>query len=106
MIKKHWIRRYTELPSPVGSPFILQSWDTAAKGGPDNDWSVCTTWLKIEQRWYLLDVYRARVDYPTLKAKDEAHALQSDGSAGFLDYDLFRGRLQIVCVNHGLQRRR
>jgi predicted phage terminase large subunit-like protein len=47
----------------------VQSWDTASKGGPDNDWSVCTTWiLTRRKRWYLLDVWRRRVDYPGLKA--------------------------------------
>jgi predicted phage terminase large subunit-like protein len=72
MIKKGWIRRYTEYPSSDRGRFILQSWDTAAKGGPDNDWSVCTTWLMTDDcQWYLLDVWRQQVDYPTLKDKVE-----------------------------------
>ena len=75
MIKRHWPRRYTEFPSPDRGAFILQSWDTAAKGGPDNDWSVCTTWLLTNDcQWYLLDVWRTRVDYPALKAKVEGLA--------------------------------
>jgi predicted phage terminase large subunit-like protein len=74
MIKRHWVQRYTELPTCSGS-FILQSWDTAAKGGPDNDWSVCTTWLQANDcQWYLLDVWRGRIDYPTLKSKVEQFA--------------------------------
>jgi predicted phage terminase large subunit-like protein len=69
MIKRHWPRRYTEVPWSTGI-FVAQSWDTAAKGGPDNDWSVCTTWLVTNNcQFYLLDVWRDRVDYPTLKAK-------------------------------------
>jgi len=77
MIKRHWVQRYTEAPMDVRQPFILQSWDTAAKGGPDNDWSVCTTWLQAKnQQWYLLDVWRGRLDYPALKAKVEALARQ------------------------------
>ena len=72
MIKRHWIKRYSE-PPPTAKPgsFVVQSWDTAAKGGPDNDWSVGSTWLCPGDgcQWYLLDVYRARMDYPTLKAK-------------------------------------
>ncbi len=49
---------------------VVQSWDTAVVGGPDNDWSVCTTWMYTRDcRWYLVEVWRARVDYPTLKAK-------------------------------------
>ncbi len=68
MIKRHWVQRYTEPPSQGRDTFILQSWDTAIKGGPDNDWSVCTTWLETRTQWYLLDVWRKRVDYPALKA--------------------------------------
>ena len=68
MIKRHWIQRYTDLP-PQGEQFlILQSWDTANKGGPENDFSVCTTWVVTRnRRWYLVDVWRKRVDYPKLK---------------------------------------
>lgn len=70
MIKRHWIQRYHALPVTKSRPFTLQSWDTAAKGGPDNDWSVCTTWYQTNEcQWYLLDVWRGRIDYPTLKAK-------------------------------------
>jgi predicted phage terminase large subunit-like protein len=71
MIKRHWVKRYGNVP-PITRPgsFVLQSWDTAAKGGPDNDWSVCTTWLWPDNcQWYLLHLWRTRVDYPTLKAK-------------------------------------
>ena len=46
MIKRHWVRRYKEPPAH-GTRIMVQSWDTAAKGGPDNDWSVCTTWLSV-----------------------------------------------------------
>ena len=55
----------------------MQSWDTASKGGPNNDWSVCTTWIMTrKQQWYLIDVWRQRVDYPTLKANVQALAKQ------------------------------
>lgn len=69
MVKRHWIRRYTDLPPASDRYLTLQSWDTASKGGPDNDWSVCTTWIVTrDRRWYLLDIWRDRVDYPALKA--------------------------------------
>jgi predicted phage terminase large subunit-like protein len=70
MIKRQWVRRYADvLPSHDEQLMTLQSWDTASKGGPENDWSVCTTWiLTRRKRWYLLDVWRRRVDYPALKA--------------------------------------
>ena len=70
MVKRHWVRRYDkELPPLDEQLMTVQSWDIACKGGPDNDWSVCTTWiLTRRKRWYLLDVWRQRVDYPALKA--------------------------------------
>ena len=42
----------------------------ACKGGPNNDYSVCTTWVSDDTSYrYLLHVFRARLDYPALKAK-------------------------------------
>jgi predicted phage terminase large subunit-like protein len=68
MIKRDWIIRYAELPPAAERLFTLQSWDTASKGGPENDWSVCTTWIVTRKKqWYLVDVWRRRVDYPALK---------------------------------------
>jgi predicted phage terminase large subunit-like protein len=75
MIKRHWIVRYTDLPPASERLMTVQSWDTAMKGGPQNDWSVCTTWILTRgMRWYLVDVYRVRVDYPALKAAVVAQA--------------------------------
>ena len=76
MIKRHWVKRYATRPAAERA-FILQSWDTASKGGPDNDWSVCSTWQRVGHTdWYLLDVWRGRVDYPGLKAQVVALAKQ------------------------------
>jgi predicted phage terminase large subunit-like protein len=75
MVKCDWIKRYKELPPVRERIMKLQSWDTASKGGPDNDWSVCTTWILTRRKeWYLLHVWRGRVDYPTLKAKVQEQA--------------------------------
>jgi predicted phage terminase large subunit-like protein len=70
MIKRNWIRRYSERPHDNDILSVFQSWDTAMKGGPANDFSVCTTWAQTRDcRFYLLDVWRGRVDYPALKAQ-------------------------------------
>ena len=75
MVKRQWIVRYKELRPASERLFTLQSWDTASKGGPDNDWSVCTTWIVTRNKlWHLADVWRRRVDYPALKAAAEALA--------------------------------
>lgn len=76
MVKRHWIKRYKELPPVHERLFTLQSWDTASKGGPENDFSVCTTWIVgRDKRWYLVDVWRGRVDYPGLKEMVRSHAI-------------------------------
>jgi predicted phage terminase large subunit-like protein len=66
MIKRASVRRYDQLP---GTGQIIQSWDVANKPGEDNDYSVCTTWLIHENRYYLMDVLRDRFDFPTLRRK-------------------------------------
>src|SRR5262249_39799607 len=31
------------------------------------DWSVCTTWLVLRRKYFLIDVYRARLEFPQLR---------------------------------------
>ncbi|RZS49621.1 phage terminase large subunit [Variibacter gotjawalensis] len=66
MIKRKWLQRYDDVPL-AKHKFILQSWDTASKEGGANDWSVCTTWSIVNNRFYLLDVTRQRVSYTELR---------------------------------------
>ena len=56
MVKRDWIVRYKELPPVSDCLMTLQSWDTASKGGLENDWSVCTTWIVTRKLWYLVDL--------------------------------------------------
>jgi predicted phage terminase large subunit-like protein len=102
MVKRHWVKRYRELPPDAERLFVLQSWDTASKGGPENDWSVCTTWLVARgKKWYLINVWRDRVDYPELKAKAQSLALEwkaqrvlvEDSGAGTALVQELRGRV-------------
>jgi predicted phage terminase large subunit-like protein len=67
MIRKQWLRYYDVAPAQTYKTKIIQSWDTAAKNGAQNDWSVCTTWLIHEKHFYLLDVTRGRYEYPRLR---------------------------------------
>jgi predicted phage terminase large subunit-like protein len=70
MVRREWVQRYLEPPPASDRLQILQSWDTANIGGPQNDWSVCTTWILTRGGLrYLADVWRGQVDYPTLKVK-------------------------------------
>ena len=57
----------TSCPS-ASHPYVFQSWDTASKDGEQNDYSVCTTWLRHDYKYYLIHVLRGRFDFPTLRA--------------------------------------
>jgi predicted phage terminase large subunit-like protein len=67
MIRKEWLRYYEVAPERTYRTKVIQSWDTAAKNGAQNDWSVCTTWLIHDKHFYLLDVTRGRYEYPRLR---------------------------------------
>jgi predicted phage terminase large subunit-like protein len=67
LLQSEWFRYYTELPDSEQDSYILQSWDTAAKLGLLNSFSVCTTWRVNGRDYYLLDVFRQRMTYPALR---------------------------------------
>lgn len=64
IFKREWWQSYREAPK---LKWIIQSWDTAFKKGAENDYSVCTTWGCTDKGFYLLDRWKDKVDYPTLK---------------------------------------
>lgn len=47
--------------------FVAQSWDTGLTAEPTSNFSVGMTWGFKEGNWYLLDCFRARLDFPDLK---------------------------------------
>jgi predicted phage terminase large subunit-like protein len=71
IIKRDSVRRYDQLPK---SGRTIQSWDVANKQGEENDYSVCTTWVVHENKYYLKDLLRGRFDFPTLRKKVLEHA--------------------------------
>jgi predicted phage terminase large subunit-like protein len=66
LVKAKWFRTYIHANLPKFNR-TLQSWDTANKSTELSDYSVCTTWGQKGRRLYLLNVSRARLDYPSLK---------------------------------------
>jgi len=69
MIRMEWFGTYGEAPPRHRYSKLVQSWDTAMSSAPTADWSVCTTWgFELEaKKWYLLDVFRRRLDFPDLR---------------------------------------
>jgi len=67
IVKTEWLKYYGPSDLPRRFSVVLQSWDTANKSGELNDFSVCTTWGADWERYYLLSVFRRRLNYPELK---------------------------------------
>jgi predicted phage terminase large subunit-like protein len=66
IFKREWWQHYTDQPT---AGRIAQSWDTSFGKNTQGDYSVCTTWAATNNGYYLLNVWRARVDFPALKAQ-------------------------------------
>jgi phage terminase large subunit-like protein len=64
MIKVGWFGTYDDVPDDGETVFSI---DTAYKAGARNDWSVISVWRIARGRYYLLNVWRRRVEYPALK---------------------------------------
>ena len=109
MVKRWWFMTYAPHELPAEFDHVFQSWDTASKSAELNDYSACTTWGVAEkQQLYLLDVFRARLEYPDLKRtilrQAEAHKAKSvvieDKSSGTqLLQDLKHDGLSIVAAH-------
>jgi len=64
IIKREWWKYYSEKPSILRK---IHSWDTAFKEKAQNDYSVCTVWGETQNGYYLLNVWRDKVEFPELK---------------------------------------
>lgn len=67
VIKTKWFKAFEE--RPLGFNYLVHSWDTAFKGNAGNDPSVCTIWGVRPEGYYLVGIWKGRVEYPDLKKK-------------------------------------
>lgn len=67
LLDMQWFKRFERPIARHRFDQVIQSWDPAATDLPTSDWSVCTTWGLLAGRYFLLEVYRARLNYPALK---------------------------------------
>jgi predicted phage terminase large subunit-like protein len=67
IFKRDWFQHYGQRPENFSR--IIQSWDTSFKAGQSNDYSVCATIGQTSTGFYLLSLYREKVEFPTLKQK-------------------------------------
>ena len=64
IFNRSWWKFYKE---PPVFKRIIHSWDTAFKDKSQNDYSVCTVWGETANGYYLIDVWRKKVEFPELK---------------------------------------
>ena len=70
MLKRAWLREYEATPFPEPSDQIVQSWDTALTANESSKFSVCLTFrVRNSNEYYLLDVFREKLEFPDLKAR-------------------------------------
>jgi len=78
LVKWRWFQTYDVRPEKRPGDRIVQSWDTASKADQANDWSVCTTWLVRGKNAWLLDVHRAKLEFPQLRRRIVKQAKHHD----------------------------
>lgn len=66
IIKPEWIEYFDVECEYIR---VTHSWDTASSKNINADYSVCTIWGEHKNGYHLLDVIRAKLEYPALKRK-------------------------------------
>jgi predicted phage terminase large subunit-like protein len=73
LIKWSWFKVYNAPPDPRPGDSLIVSWDTAMSSNQLADFSVCVVLLVRGETVYVLDVTRARLEYPDLKRAVLSH---------------------------------
>lgn len=66
IFRREWFRYVERSGCPSAFEQVIQVWDTAFEENQGADWSVCITLGLAQGLIYLLDVYRAKLEFPDL----------------------------------------
>jgi len=69
LIKRDWWRYYESEPHTNEVLEIVQFWDCAQKIGISNDYSVCATWARTRNGFFIIDLWRGKLEAPDLERK-------------------------------------
>lgn len=107
LIKPEWLKTYNleQLRNDVRfgrkKVTLAQSWDTASKAGEENDYSACITYARdIDKKIYILDVYRARLEFPDLVR--EAKRLAVECKQKYFDLNPYGADILVEEMNSGI----
>jgi predicted phage terminase large subunit-like protein len=111
LIKWSWFKFYDQPPASLPSDKVIISWDTALSSSQLADYSACVVLLVRHQSIFILDVIRARLEYPELKravlenyhrwrrlAPSSALVIEQKGSGLSLIQDLRRDNIHAIGV--------
>ena len=112
LIKWSWFKSYETPPTLQSGDKIIVSWDTALSSSQLADYSACVVLLARRETIYILDVLRARLEYPDLKrtvlqhhhrwrhvASNYALLIENKGSGLSLIQDLRREEIYAIGVD-------
>jgi predicted phage terminase large subunit-like protein len=112
LIKWSWFKFHDRPPTPQSGDKIIVSWDTALSSSQLADYSACVVLLARKETIYILDVVRARLEYPELKravlqhhnrwrpvVSNYALLIEKKGSGESLIQDLRRANIHAIGVN-------
>jgi hypothetical protein len=69
LVRREWLKYCQAVPERTLGIRVIQSWDVASTTSDTSDWSVCTTWLITKREYYLIDLWRGRLQCPELRRK-------------------------------------
>ena len=112
LIKWSWFKSYDTPPTPQSGDKIIVSWDTALSSSQLADYSACVVLMVRGETIYIVDVLRARLEYPDLKravlqhhnrlrhvASNYALLIEKKGSGLSLIQDLYREGIYAIAVD-------
>jgi predicted phage terminase large subunit-like protein len=104
MLKREWLRDYEILPPPQPGDEIVVSWDTALKAGDANDFSVGLTFrVRNKNQYFLLNVFRDRLEFPELAKLVCEHARRFQATAILIEDKASGTSLIQTAKRNGLQ---
>jgi predicted phage terminase large subunit-like protein len=85
LIKWKWFKSYQVPPTPQPGDKLIVSWDTAQSSQQLADYSACVVLLVRKETVFILDVVRARLEYPELKRAvlDSHHRWRRGGCSSY-----------------------
>jgi len=111
MINWSWFRRYDQAPTIQPGDRLIVSWDTALTANELSDYSAAVVLLVRAQTAYVLDVVRARLEFPELRRRvieldhkwrrlcsNYALLIEDKGSGMSLIQDLRRSGIYTIAI--------